>query len=79
MADDESDDDLYGTANATSEQKKHVKNDDDGSSGDEPMDEGQDSGEDDDNDEEEDSESVCLESPNCSLNYHTISNHPAGS
>ncbi|CAO2654728.1 Nn.00g114610.m01.CDS01 [Neocucurbitaria sp. VM-36] len=55
MADD-SDDDLYGETAA--DQQKHAKQEEDGSSGDEPMDEGQDSGDDDDDDSESDLEII---------------------
>ena len=48
---EDEDDDLYGTPEVKAE---GVKDDEEGSSGDEPMDEGADSGDDDD----EDSESV---------------------
>ncbi|KAF1846756.1 uncharacterized protein K460DRAFT_406947 [Cucurbitaria berberidis CBS 394.84] len=53
---DESDDDLYG--DTTAEQKDIGKKEDDGSSGDEPMDEGQDSGDDEDDDSESDLEII---------------------
>jgi pre-mRNA 3'-end-processing factor FIP1 len=50
---EDEDDDLYGTSETKTEQQDGVKNEDDDSSGDEPMDEGADSG-----DDEDDSESV---------------------
>jgi pre-mRNA 3'-end-processing factor FIP1 len=53
---EDEDDDLYGTTETKTEQQDGVKNEDDDSSGDEPMDEGADSGDDDDGDD--DSESV---------------------
>jgi pre-mRNA 3'-end-processing factor FIP1 len=56
---EDEDDDLYGTADTKTEQSKNVKDEEDASSGDEPMDEGADSGDDDDDDDDDDdSESV---------------------
>jgi pre-mRNA 3'-end-processing factor FIP1 len=52
---EDEDDDLYGTAD-TKPDHGQTKDEEDGSSGDEPMDEGADSGDDDDDDD--DSESV---------------------
>jgi pre-mRNA 3'-end-processing factor FIP1 len=53
---EDEDDDLYGEAEVKTEQNAGVKDEDEDSSGDEPMDEGADSGDDDDDDD--DSESV---------------------
>jgi len=53
---EDEDDDLYGTPDLKSEQNKDAKDEQDGSSGDEPMDEGADSGD----EEDDDSESVSL-------------------
>jgi pre-mRNA 3'-end-processing factor FIP1 len=58
---EDEDDDLYGTADTKQAQNKDVKDEQDGSSGDEPMDEGADSG--DDSDDDDDSESVSCTSP----------------
>ncbi|KAL6710003.1 hypothetical protein ACN47E_009794 [Coniothyrium glycines] len=61
MADeDNSDDDLYGTENA--DQKK-IKQDEDASSGDEPMDDGADSSDDEDDDSESDLEIIIDKPP----------------
>jgi|TARA_R110002003_G_scaffold595_16_gene20836 pre-mRNA 3'-end-processing factor FIP1 len=49
---EDEDDDLYGTTEPKAEQQGGVKNEDDGSSGDEPMDEGADSGDSGDDDSE---------------------------
>lgn len=54
---EDEDDDLYGTSETKPAQQSHTKEEQDASSGDEPMDEGADSGDDDD-DEDDDSESV---------------------
>ena len=56
---EDEDDDLYSTPETKVEQNKDVKNEEDGSSGDEPMDEGADSGD----DEDDDSESVSRPCP----------------
>ena len=62
MADDDnSDDDLYGTEEAT--EHKQIKKDNDASSGDEPMDEGADSGDEDDDDSESDLEIIIDKPP----------------
>lgn len=54
---EDDDDDLYGSTETKPAQQSHTKEEQDASSGDEPMDEGADSGDDDD-DEDDDSESV---------------------
>jgi pre-mRNA 3'-end-processing factor FIP1 len=56
---EDEDDDLYGTAIEAKIDNKHLKDEDEASSGDEPMDEGADSGDDEeDDDDDDDSESV---------------------
>jgi pre-mRNA 3'-end-processing factor FIP1 len=54
---EDEDDDLYDTAVEAKIDIKHLKDEDEASSGDEPMDEGADSG-DDEEDDDDDSESV---------------------
>lgn len=54
---EDEDDDLYGTSETKPAHQSNAKQEQDTSSGDEPMDEGADSGDDDD-DDDDDSESV---------------------
>jgi pre-mRNA 3'-end-processing factor FIP1 len=57
---EDEDDDLYGSSDPKTEQSKNVKDEEDASSGDEPMDEGADSGDDDDDDDEDSESGGCV-------------------
>ena len=60
---EDEDDDLYGTPDVKAEQTKSAKDEDDASSGDEPMDEGADSGDEEDDDSESDLEIIIDKPP----------------